>query len=150
MVKERYLKVANLNDGVGKKIVEALKKQSTGEVDATLSQPAQVDEQFNTGLGIDISALDSFQSNDISTRTPVEDFSAKQIPNFDDFFNDEEYVKHIAKKITSKKGVSALYIYKGEGAYFRKEQVFDTKMSQLLSDSLSLQYKNEYFAIFTK
>ena len=67
-----------------------------------------------------------------------------------DFFNDEEYVKHIAEKIASKKGVSALYIYKGEGAYFRKEQVFDTKMSQLLSNSLSLQYKNEYFAIFTK
>lgn len=82
--------MANLNDGVGKKIVEALKKQSTGEVDATLSQPAQVDEQFNTGLGIDISALDSLQSNDISTPTPVEDFSTKQIPNFDDFFNDEE------------------------------------------------------------
>ncbi len=67
-----------------------------------------------------------------------------------DFFNDEEYVKHIAEKTASKKGVSVLYIYKGEGAYFRKEQVFDTKMSQLLSDSLSLQYKNEYFAIFTK
>ena len=67
-----------------------------------------------------------------------------------DFFNDEEYVKHIAEKTASKKGVSVLYIYKGEGAYFRKGQVFDTKMSQLLSYSLSLQYKNEYFAIFTK
>ncbi|MGM9846395.1 MAG: hypothetical protein ACI31F_00410 [Muribaculaceae bacterium] len=67
-----------------------------------------------------------------------------------DFFNDEEYVKHIAEKIASQKGVSVLYIYRGEGAYFRKEQVFDTKMSQLLCNSLSLQYKNEYFAIFTK
>jgi len=90
MVKERYLKVANLNDGVGKKIVEALKKQSTGEVDTPLSQPVQQEEQFNTGLGIDISALDSLQSSDISTSAPVEDFSNKQIPNFDEFFNDEE------------------------------------------------------------
>ena len=82
--------MANLNDGVGKKIVEALKKQSTGEVDTPLSQPVQEEEQFNTGLGIDISALDSLQPSDISTSAPVEDFSNKQIPNFDEFFNDEE------------------------------------------------------------
>lgn len=73
--------MANLNDGVGKKIVEALKKQSTGEAEIPVSQPVQ--EELNTGLGIDISALDSIQS----VETPVE---TKQIPNFDEFFADDE------------------------------------------------------------
>ena len=73
--------MANLNDGVGKKIVEALKKQSTGEAEIPVSQPVQ--EELNTGLGIDISALDSIQA----VETPVE---TKQIPNFDEFFADDE------------------------------------------------------------
>ena len=73
--------MANLNDGVGKKIVEALKKQSTGEAEIPVSQPVQ--EELNTGLGIDISALDIIQA----VETPVE---TKQIPNFDEFFADDE------------------------------------------------------------
>ena len=75
--------MANINDGVGKKIVEALKKQSTGNFEVPVNEPAQ--ENLNTGLGIDISALDSIQME-----TPAEEFSNKQIPNFDEFFADEE------------------------------------------------------------
>ena len=74
--------MANINDGVGKKIVEALKKQSTGEFEVPTSDSAQ--ETLNTGLGIDISALDSIQE------VPTEDFASKQVPNFDEFFADEE------------------------------------------------------------
>ncbi len=76
--------MANLNDGVGKKIVEALKKQSTGEFEAPVSEPVQ--ENLNTGLGIDISALDSIQP----IKTSSEDFTSKQIPNFDEFFGEDE------------------------------------------------------------
>lgn len=76
--------MANINDGVGKKIVEALKKQSTGEIDTPVIEPEQ--ENLNTGLGIDISALDSINGIQ-SIETPVEN---KQIPNFDEFFADEE------------------------------------------------------------
>lgn len=83
--------MANLNDGVGKKIVEALKKQSTGEIEAPVSQPVQ--EEFTTGLGIDISALDDIQPVETSTES-------KQIPNFDEFFADDE-LSNISEPQTS-------------------------------------------------
>ena len=67
-----------------------------------------------------------------------------------DFFNDEKYVKYIANKIALQKNITVLYIYKGEGAYYRNEQVFDTKIARFLTNSLSLQFRNDYFAIFTK
>lgn len=67
-----------------------------------------------------------------------------------DFFNDEKYVKYIANKIALQKNITVLYIYKGEGAYYRHEQVFDTKIARFLTNSLSLQFRNDYFAVFTK
>lgn len=76
--------MANINDGVGKKIVEALKKQSTGDFELPVTEPVQ--EPAGTGLGIDISALDSINSIQ-PMETTVEN---KQIPNFDEFFADED------------------------------------------------------------
>ena len=46
--------MTNLNEGVGKKIVEALKKQSEIESSGIVEQPAKEPEN----LGIDVSSID--------------------------------------------------------------------------------------------
>lgn len=80
------MEVANINNGVGKKIVEALKAKQSGEVESTVTAPVQ--EPVANGLGIDISALDDLPTGNVSAESSNE-FSNKQIPNFDEFFNDE-------------------------------------------------------------
>lgn len=79
--------MANINDGVGKKIVEALKAKQSGEVETTVTAPVQ--EPVVNGLGIDISALDDLPTGNVSSEPANDSFANKQIPNFDEFFNDE-------------------------------------------------------------
>ena len=79
--------MANINDGVGKKIVEALKAKHSGEVETTVTAPVQ--EPVVNGLGIDISALDDLPTGNVSSESANDNFANKQIPNFDEFFNDE-------------------------------------------------------------
>lgn len=67
--------MSNLNEGVGKKIVEALKKQSeieSGSVQAT--QPAEEHEN----LGVDVSALDEITNNGLLS-SDIEDTSVDTI-----------------------------------------------------------------------
>lgn len=79
--------MANINDGVGKKIVEALKKQNAGEGESLISE--HVPENLGAGLGIDISALDNLETGEFDLGPQSEDFASKQIPNFDEFFEDD-------------------------------------------------------------
>lgn len=51
--------MANLNDGVGKKIVEALKKQSEIESGAMATSPIETTD----ALGVDVGALDGITNN---------------------------------------------------------------------------------------
>lgn len=80
--------MANINDGIGKKIVEALKKQSAEDFEVPVTEPVQ--ENLNPGLGIDISALDNI-NNIQPVNASAEDLPVKQMPNFDEFFGDEEF-----------------------------------------------------------
>jgi hypothetical protein len=88
--------LSNLNDGVGKKIVEALKKQS--EIESGVSEPAN-------NLGVDVNALDAITNNgmlsadfDVSNDFDSSDdsfgdaFAAEPETNetFNDFMNNEE------------------------------------------------------------
>ena len=55
--------MSNLNDGVGKKIVEALKKQS--EIETTgISNPQSLEPE---NLGVDVSAIDEITNNGLFT-----------------------------------------------------------------------------------
>ena len=81
--------MANINDGVGKKIVEALKKQSEGELNSSETQ-VQKDTDCDNGLGIDVSALDSMTVSDLNALNISEDYSSNQIPEFDEIFDDSK------------------------------------------------------------
>lgn len=78
--------MANINDGVGKKIVEALKKQSEGDLNTFENKIST--ENSTDGLGIDISALDTLAVSDLNTSNVSEDYSSNQIPDFDEIFED--------------------------------------------------------------
>lgn len=74
--------MTNLNDGVGKKIVEALKKQTEQESETDLDSINAVSE---TNLGVDVEALDEITNNGLIDANfdmeeslednPIEDFS---------------------------------------------------------------------------
>ncbi len=94
--------MSNLNEGVGKKIVEALKKQSEIESGAVSAIPQDEPE----GLGVDVEALDSIKNNgllsgfdeeDEPVTTTVDDLFAEKFESpmeeketFNDFMQREE------------------------------------------------------------
>ena len=100
MYKEEDLTLSNLNEGVGKKIVEALKKQS--EIESNTSQNLQpAIEQDN--LGVDVSALDEItnngllasdiennisEQNDLSSMNDLFDDNFSETTNSSETFND--------------------------------------------------------------
>ena len=63
--------MSNINEGVGKKIVEALKKQS--EVELTNSQSLQQVEHEQENLGIDVSSLDEITNHGLLIRDDEEE-----------------------------------------------------------------------------
>ena len=75
--------MSNLNDGVGKKIVEALKKQSELEAGVT-GQAAPVVEPDN--LGIDVSSIDAITNNGLLPKEENEEPS--ETTGFNDLFSD--------------------------------------------------------------
>ena len=72
--------MSNLNDGVGKKIVEALKKQTEGETDENVELQ---ETEISDNLGVDVGALDEitnngllssdFDSDDVAEESPVDE-----------------------------------------------------------------------------
>ncbi|MCR5266666.1 MAG: hypothetical protein K6E29_08775 [Cyanobacteria bacterium RUI128] len=84
--------MSNLNEGVGKKIVEALKKQS--EIESIGTIPSEPDPEAEN-LGVDVSALDEIANNGILS--PDFDESATEVTDlssmndlFDDGFGDAQ------------------------------------------------------------
>ncbi|MCM1265861.1 MAG: hypothetical protein NC200_06645 [Candidatus Gastranaerophilales bacterium] len=95
--------MSNLNDGVGKKIVEALKKQSEIESSGVVEQPVQ--EQ--NSLGVDVSAIDEItnqgllssafeeennETSDLGDLFADNDFEEENssVESFNDFMNHNE------------------------------------------------------------
>ena len=75
--------MSNLNEGVGKKIVEALKKQSEIESGAISSAPQDEPE----GLGVDVEALDSIKNNGLLSGFDEDDEPAETTVN--DLFSEK-------------------------------------------------------------
>jgi hypothetical protein len=75
--------LSNLNEGVGKKIVEALKKQSEIESGAISSAPQDEPE----GLGVDVEALDSIKNNGLLSGFDEDDEPAETTVN--DLFSEK-------------------------------------------------------------
>ena len=78
--------MANLNDGVGKKIVEALKKQSEIESAAMSTPPIEVSDT----LGVDVGALDNITNNGILSSELSDDHEQSLGDLFDAGFEPQE------------------------------------------------------------
>jgi len=74
--------VTNLNDGVGKKIVEALKKQTEIDKDGIIDTTPTIESD---ALSVDVDALDSISNNGLLSDT--EDFERTYTTSADNFQN---------------------------------------------------------------
>lgn len=73
--------MSNLNDGVGKKIVEALKKQSEIESGVISAEP---EGSLGDSLGVDVEALDEITNNGLLSP----DFDKEETSSLNDMFDD--------------------------------------------------------------
>lgn len=80
--------MSNLNDGVGKKIVEALKKQSEIESSGVIEQPVQ---EQNT-LGVDVSAIDEITNQGLLSDS-FEDDNQVEVSDIGELFSDNDFTE---------------------------------------------------------
>lgn len=80
--------MSNLNDGVGKKIVEALKKQSEIESSGVIGQPVQ---EQNT-LGVDVSAIDEITNQGLLSDS-FEDDNQVEVSDIGELFSDNDFTE---------------------------------------------------------
>lgn len=87
--------MSNLNEGVGKKIVEALKKQSEIESSGIAEPPVQ--EQ--NVLGVDVSAIDEITNQGLLSPSFEED-DVTEVADIGDLFKDNDFEEEAGVKET--------------------------------------------------
>ena len=81
--------MSNINEGVGKKIVEALKKQS--EIEVTNSQNIEPLTQEPDNLGIDVSALDEITNQGLLEKKEISDDFEPEFSGLDNLYTEEPF-----------------------------------------------------------